>query len=96
MSDFYAQKEAIKKEFFQGKIGGIVAAKKMAKITDDLLCETFAKKQLAKGVAVLAVGGYGREELAPFSDVDLWFIADEKDAQASVMFCTLFGIWESK
>ena len=92
MSDFCAQKEAIKQEFFQGKIGGIAAAKKMAKITDDLLCETFKKKQLAQGVAVLAVGGYGREELAPFSDVDLWFLADEKDAQS--VSDVLYAFWD--
>ena len=92
MNDFYAQKEAIKEELFQGKIGGIAAAKKMAKITDDLLCETFKKKQLAQGVAVLAVGGYGREELAPFSDVDLWFLADEKDAQS--VSEVLYAFWD--
>ena len=53
MSDFYAQKEAIKKEFFQGKIGGIAAAKKVAKITDDLLCETLKKKQLVMTLFII-------------------------------------------
>ncbi len=92
MSDFRAQKEAVKDEFFKGKTSGIAAAKKLTKITDDLLIETFVKKQLAKGVAVLAVGGYGREELAPFSDVDLWFLADEKDAQS--VRDVLYAFWD--
>ena len=50
-------------------------------------------------VAVAAVGGYGREELAPHSDLDLWFIvADGADDPRLGRLAeeVLYPLWDLK
>ena len=52
----------------------------------------------AKGLTILAVGGYGRGMLAPGSDIDLLFlIDDEKDAgDAKLIETILYVLWDLK
>ncbi|MEQ3709564.1 MAG: [protein-PII] uridylyltransferase [Tateyamaria sp.] len=49
-------------------------------------------------IAVLAVGGYGRSEMAPFSDVDLLFLTPYKITPwaESVIEATLYLLWDLK
>ncbi|GAB4293311.1 MAG: [protein-PII] uridylyltransferase [Roseovarius sp.] len=50
----------------------------------------------AERIAVLAVGGYGRGEMAPFSDVDLLFLTPWKVTPwaESVIETTLYTLWD--
>ncbi|MBV1895537.1 MAG: [protein-PII] uridylyltransferase [Rhodobacteraceae bacterium] len=52
----------------------------------------------AERIAVIAVGGYGRGEMAPFSDVDLLFLTPYKITAwaESVIESTLYILWDLK
>jgi [protein-PII] uridylyltransferase len=83
---------AIRDAFYAGATGAATIAAR-AQAMDELIVGLWweAVKQtpgLAKGVALVAVGGYGRRELFPYSDVDLLFLpeskGDEKESRVPV------------
>lgn len=82
----------IRGSFAAGCSGSVVLAARTAAV-DELVKELWhqaenANPMLARGVSLLAIGGYGRKELFPYSDVDLLFLLDakvnEKDIKESI------------
>ncbi|QHQ37409.1 [protein-PII] uridylyltransferase [Algicella marina] len=77
-------------------------------ITDQMLCATFRmvtqhlhpnpNPTNSEQMSVIAVGGYGRAEMAPFSDVDLLFLTPYKQTAwgESVIESTLYILWDLK
>lgn len=45
--------------------------------------------------AVVAVGGYGRAELLPYSDIDVMFLVED-DTQHILIERVLYGLWDAK
>jgi len=78
-----------------------------AYLTDCLIAEMLrvvttyfhpAKGKVAERLAILAVGGYGRGEMAPYSDIDLLFLVPSKRAPwaESVIETMLYMFWDLK
>jgi [protein-PII] uridylyltransferase len=98
-------REEIKREHRQGKGGDLVVAAITA-MMDTLIVKLFntslshQKKQLApdRQLALVAVGGYGRGELNPFSDIDLMFLHNEKNPQLidNVAKQLLYLLWDMR
>ncbi len=81
--ELYRQKMlAIRREFEDGA-SGRQTIRARAKAVDELVSGFWrqvvsADPRLSRGVALVAVGGYGRRELFPYSDVDLLFLLDQR------------------
>ncbi|MBX7146646.1 MAG: [protein-PII] uridylyltransferase [Alphaproteobacteria bacterium] len=96
----------IKKLFFEKKINGSAAIYIHAYKIDYLILyilkiaeQRFNKnniKTINSNLIVIAVGGYGRSELAPFSDIDLFFITHGKQDNFCKEFIKiiLYTLWD--
>jgi [protein-PII] uridylyltransferase len=80
---------AIRGAFEAGGASGAVTIAARAAAVDELVGGLWHQaierdKRLTSGVALVAVGGYGRRELFPYSDVDLLFLLDGRLAEKDV------------
>jgi len=96
----------IAKERLENGAGGVETARLLAGVTDEVIgaLYEFTHRFVLPGppsatgerVALLAVGGYGRGALAPFSDIDLLFLRPPRQAAhaESVIEFMLYALWD--
>ena len=96
----------IAKERLENGAGGIETARLLSGVTDEVVgalydfttVHVFRARNPTEGerLALLAVGGYGRGALAPFSDLDLLFLRPYKQTPhaESVIEYMLYALWE--
>ncbi|MGD1871326.1 MAG: [protein-PII] uridylyltransferase [Neomegalonema sp.] len=99
-------RETIEAAFWGSRAGGLMVARSYAFLIDNIVRTAFtfvverqfplANPTKAEQSAVAAVGGYGRGEMAPFSDVDLLFLTPYKQTAwgESVIEATLYLLWD--
>ncbi len=69
---------------------------KRTQLADDLCARAYAEVSGPEvGVAMVAVGGYGRAELAPYSDLDVVLVHDEDVEPGQVAEQVWYPIWDS-
>jgi len=86
--------QAILKERFFKDANTARLLKQHSKLVDRLLQDVWQSAEIDPGVCLIAVGGYGRSELFPYSDVDLLILlpatADGKTQQSIELLISLF------
>lgn len=108
--DFISEQFAIVKQRHRDGSSGMVVVKELTCIVDCLIKALAAPamealkempfgKELAS--AIVGIGGYGREELSPLSDVDLMFLypsksnsSDLEKAQEHMVNYMLYPLWD--
>ncbi|MBF0519370.1 MAG: [protein-PII] uridylyltransferase [Nitrospirae bacterium] len=72
------------RELLSTGCGGIEIVKRHSKFMDIFVKESAPAGIFEQPVAVFAIGGYGRAELAPYSDVDLMFLIKDRADKAQI------------
>jgi [protein-PII] uridylyltransferase len=103
---FAEARGAVKVQVESGAIHGLAAARALSDIQDTLIqvLYDFATKHFyyaqnptqAERLSIVATGGYGRAQMAPFSDVDLLFLRPYKQTPwgESVIEFILHMLWD--
>ncbi len=79
---------------FEAKPAAATLLRKHCALVDHLLREVWLDHDLPSGLALVAVGGYGRGQLFPHSDIDLLILLDAAaDAALQEKLQRLVGAW---
>jgi [protein-PII] uridylyltransferase len=92
-----ARRQALDAYWQQG-VSGYTLVRKHSDFVDHHLADSFEKSVPAgEGFALVALGGYGRQELYPFSDIDLMLLYDsaKKDELSTLVDATLYPLWDA-
>src|SRR5262252_1386826 len=96
---FLAARERAGEAVRQGK-DGITIARELSRDVDQIIVDV-AGPEVAKcstPVAIFATGGFGRSELAPFSDLDLLVLCAQRPGQdvQKLAEAILYPLWDAK
>lgn len=99
--------ELVRKRFSHGRLDGLETARMIAAIHDDIVMAIWdyatthevraSNPTESERIALCAVGGYGRAEMAPCSDLDLLFLTNDKKMSSYVERLTeyvLYMLWD--
>lgn len=100
--DFAREKERITASYARGEADldfSRVYTRTLDEYLTALMEKALAAQNLGEGLALVAMGGYGRERMSPYSDVDLLFLHDEKVNEgqlAKVIEAIVYPLWDHK
>ena len=99
MSKLRAQRETLEELWKQG-LSGQALLLEQSRLADEFIEEHFqasSDNSSSDSIAVIALGGYGRSELFPYSDIDLLILFREeaKEEMEKVVNGVLYPLWDT-
>ncbi|SDO44493.1 [protein-PII] uridylyltransferase [Desulforhopalus singaporensis] len=96
---FRAERHRLRISWSAGSDSGAILASHTA-IVDEYIVGSFKTAQLGvcmEGICLVALGGYGRQEMFPGSDIDLMILyrPEVKDCIAQVADAVLYPLWDT-
>ena len=67
------------RSYFENRPATAPLLRRHSKLVDEILIEIWSQSDMPPSAALVAVGGYAREELFPQSDVDILILLEEED-----------------
>ncbi len=98
-SPLHAQRESLEKLWKQGLTGHSLL-RGHSRLVDEYILQCFQESEMAgagESVALVALGGYGRQELFPFSDIDLMILyrSGIKAQVGKISDAILYPLWDT-
>ena len=98
-SKLRAQRESLE-ELWKKGLSGQALLSEQSRLVDEYIVEHFhaaAVSDAAGSVALVALGGYGRRELFPFSDIDLMILyhPEAREEMEKVTSAVLYPLWDT-
>lgn len=94
-NELKAQQAVLEQAFFEDKNPANLL-KQHTKLLDKLLQDVWQSSSLSDEISLIAVGGYGRQELFPHSDIDLLFLVPENvsESQNTAIERVIGTLWD--
>ena len=99
MSKLRAQRETLE-ELWKKGLSGQALLLEQSRLVDEFIASHFnaaTEGKATDSIALIALGGYGRSELFPYSDIDLLilFREDAKEEMEIVANAVLYPLWDT-
>jgi [protein-PII] uridylyltransferase len=88
------ERERLREEHLAGA-SGLSVVRALSDATDDAVRSIWEGLEETAGAALVAVGGYGRGELSPFSDIDLIVIHPKPPKVTAALKRLSYELWDS-